>query len=117
MALFDHLRPVAALSVLLDREKAALLKSDFKTLESLMASKETLLPLVAKCQIPEHRLRDLKRRAEQNRVLLLASAKGITSAVESLRSLRQASRSCVTYGPAGKALDIGNKSLTIKTKI
>jgi flagellar biosynthesis/type III secretory pathway chaperone len=116
MALLDAFRPAAALSDLLDKEKATILKSDFSTLEKLSKTKESLLVMVAKAQISPSDLKALKQRSEHNSRLLMASAKGIKSAREKLLSLRSTSRSFTAYGPAGKTTPIGNKSLTMKRK-
>lgn len=116
MALLDAFRPAAALSKLLDKEKDAILKSDFATLEALAKSKETLLPQVARAQLPETSLKDLQSRADHNRRLLLASAKGIRNARERLKNLNKVSSGFTAYGPAGATTSISSKSLTIKRK-
>ncbi|ATG48449.1 hypothetical protein [Celeribacter ethanolicus] len=116
MAFLDAFRPASALADLLDKEKAAILKGDFATLETLSKSKESLLSLVAKSKTPVVVLQDLKKRSEHNKRLLMASAKGLRTARERILSLRHQSRGFTAYGPAGKATEIERKSLTMKRK-
>ncbi|SFJ61895.1 hypothetical protein [Celeribacter neptunius] len=116
MAFLDAFRPAAALSKLLDREKEAILKSDFSTLETLAKSKESLMGQVARAQLPERSLKDLQRRADHNRRLLLASAKGIRTARERLLNLNKETKEFTAYGPAGATTSIARKSLTMKRK-
>ncbi|WP_460272873.1 hypothetical protein [Celeribacter sp. ULVN23_4] len=116
MAFLDAFRPVAAMSELLDKEKAAILKNDFSALESLLKSKETLLPLFAKTTASPEVLQDLQKRAEHNKRLLSASAKGVRMARERLLALRKSSQGFTAYGPAGTSTEIERKPLTMKRK-
>ena len=79
MALLDAFRPVSALTDLLDKEKEALLKSDFSTLRALAKPKENLMAMIAKSQVPAESLSALQKRIEGNQRLLMASAKGSKS--------------------------------------
>ncbi|WP_434289812.1 hypothetical protein [Celeribacter sp. SCSIO 80788] len=116
MAFLDAFRPAAALADLLEREKTALLKGDFATLEELSKSKESLLALVAKSKTPPPVLKDLQNRSAHNKRLLMASAKGLRTARERILSLRAQSQGFTAYGPAGKTTEIERKSLTMKRK-
>ncbi|PTQ75016.1 hypothetical protein [Celeribacter persicus] len=116
MAFLDAFRPAAALADLLDKEKAAILKGDFATLGVLLKSKESLLTIVAKSKTPAEVLKDLQKRSDHNKRLLMASAKGIRTARERILSLRNQVRGFTTYGPAGKATEIKRQSLTMERK-
>lgn len=116
MALLDTFRPVSALSKLLDKEREAILKSDFETLQSLARPKEKLVSLVARSRTPASRLTALQKRLEHNKRLLLASAKGIHAARENLVAISSASNDFTTYGPEGVMTQLSSKPLTIKKK-
>lgn len=116
MALLDAFRPVSALTDLLDKEKEALLKSDFSTLRALAKPKENLMAMIAKSQVPAESLSTLQKRIEGNQRLLLASAKGLRMARERLSSLKSPSSDFNTYGPAGTTTSMVRKSLTMKRK-
>ncbi len=116
MALLDTFRPVSALSKLLDKEREAILKSDFETLQSLAKPKEKLVSLVARSRTPASRLTALQKRLEHNKRLLLASAKGIHAARENLVAISFASNDFTTYGPQGVMTKLSSKPLTIKKK-
>lgn len=116
MALLDPFRPVSALMDLLDKEKEAILKSDFIMLQGLAKPKENLMSLVAKSQVPAATLNTLEKRIANNQRLLMASAKGIRRARERLMSLKSPSPDFNTYGPAGTTTSMVRKSLTMKRK-
>ncbi|NIY79304.1 MAG: hypothetical protein HWE33_05565 [Rhodobacteraceae bacterium] len=116
MALLDTFRPVAALTDLLDKEKDAILKTDFSALQALAKPKENLMALVAKSQVPVATLSSLQNRIERNQRLLTASAKGIHMARERLASLKAPLPEFNTYGPAGTTTSMVRKSLTMKRK-
>ncbi|WP_321367229.1 hypothetical protein [uncultured Celeribacter sp.] len=116
MALLDAFRPVSALEDLLEKEKDAILKSDFQALEALAKHKENLMALVARSQVSTSSLTALKKRIERNRRLLQAAAKGIRSAQERLLTLKTPKPAFSTYGPAGTTTSMVRKSLTMQKK-
>lgn len=117
MGLFDTMKPVIALTDLLEKEHAAILKAEFATLAYVGASKMSLMKAVAKSSATAEELETLKKLTERNRKLLAASAQGLQSARKRLSMLRAPRPTLQTYGPSGSMSDIGNKSLTIKRKI
>lgn len=117
MGLFDSLKPVQALTELLEKERAAILKAEFATLAQVSASKISLMKSVAKSTATERELETLKSLTERNSKLLAASAQGLRSARKRLSMLRAPKPAFQTYGPSGSMSDIGHKSLTIKRKI
>jgi hypothetical protein len=117
MGLFDSVKPVQALAVLLEKERAAILKAEFSTLAQVSASKMSLMKSVAKSSATANELEALKALTERNRKLLVASAQGFKSARKHLSMLRAPRPTFQTYGPSGSMSDIGHKSLTIKRKI
>jgi hypothetical protein len=117
MALFDSLKPVRALTELLEKEHAAILKAEFAALAQISALKMSLMKSVAKSSATSAELETLKSLTERNRILLAASAQGFKSARKRLSMLRAPRPTFQTYGPSGSMSDIGNKSLTIKKKI
>ncbi|AJE44802.1 flagellar protein FlgN [Celeribacter indicus] len=117
MTILDTFRPAAALSELLDKEREAIRKADFDTLGRLLATKQSLLALVAQAKLPEPVLAELKHRAERNGRLLDACAEGVRAAQERLIAMRASSRSFTAYGPAGQTMAIGGKPLTVTTKL
>lgn len=116
MTLFNAFRPAVALSDVLDKERKAILDSDFEALAKLMTYKEALLPRVVQANLPAHVLAPLKLQSEANNRLLAAAANGIKSAKSRLTALRRPAASFTTYGPAGAPTSIGQKPKTITRK-
>ncbi|MEM5476677.1 hypothetical protein [Pacificibacter sp. AS14] len=117
MGLFSTMKPVQALTELLEKERVAILKAEFATLAQISASKMSLMKSVAKSSATASELEALKSLTERNRKLLAASAQGFKSARKRLSMLRAPRTTFQTYGPSGSMSDIGHKSLTIKRKI
>lgn len=117
MGLFDTRKPVQALTELLEKERAAILKAEFSTLAQVSGSKMSLMKLVAKSSATASELESLKSLTERNSKLLTASAQGFKAARKRLSMLRAPRPTFQTYGPSGSKSDIGHKSLTIKRKI
>lgn len=116
MKFFDSLRPITALTDLLDKERAALLSGDFRALRKLGGPKESLMKAVARAQPSPKELDALKKLTERNRRLLVASARGIKSAKNRISNLQLKPATLNTYGPSGGMTQIGGNSLTIKRK-
>jgi hypothetical protein len=117
MGLFDAVKPIQALTQLLEKEHDAIVRAEFATLGQISTSKATLMQSVARSSAKPHELEVLKKLTERNRTLLLASARGLQSARKRLSMLRAPKPTLQTYGPTGMMSNIGNKSLTIKKKI
>ena len=66
MALFDSLKPVRALTELLEKEHAAILKAEFAALAQVSALKMSLMKSVAKSSATSAELETLKSLTERN---------------------------------------------------
>jgi flagellar biosynthesis/type III secretory pathway chaperone len=102
MRFFNSARPSVALKTLLEKERKALLKGDFKTLPQLIAPKENLLKALRRTPPTQNELEQLKAATERNAKLLSASARGLNRAKIRIANLRNNKNDLSTYGPSGE---------------
>lgn len=116
MSIFSALRPAHALTNLLERERAALLKGNLTDLQKIGVNKETLMKAVARSKPTQAEITSLQKLTNRNRRLLIAASKGVRSAQMRITKLRAKPAALNTYGPSGGITSMGDKSLTIKRK-
>lgn len=105
----DGRDPVAMLSTVLERERAALLAGDITALSGLAEEKSAALALLSTCP-PAHpgpALEALQRRAEANQALITAAGEGLRAVRDRLMNLRNGGPPLSTYDSMGAAHEHG----------
>lgn len=95
------------LSVLLKRERAALLAGDFVALEGLLAEKEDLITaLKPNGDVAPSALKHLGEQIRRNQLLLDSALDGIREVSDRMLALQKARSGLATYGSDGVKHDI-----------
>lgn len=116
MAIFDG-RALEALNDLLDRERAALVRGDVDAIRRLVEHKERAFARLALIEPEEadgRQLGRLREKAERNRELLDAMARGIRAAAARLKRLAEPAPALRTYDRGGHTTELvrGRPELT-----
>lgn len=90
------------LDALLDRERAALLSGDFRTIAALLPDKKTLLDRLQGGAKPNSTIDALSAKARRNGALYDAALAGLRAAAERLGG-REGQRALRVYTPAGRS--------------
>lgn len=106
MAKTDTLDPLIALRALLTEEREAILAAQFEVLERLSHNKEQLTKSLPPESLDPAALSELREQIERNGLLLDAMREGVGSALESLRTLKEASETLKTYDETGRRTTI-----------
>ncbi|MBV7407967.1 hypothetical protein [Maritimibacter sp. DP1N21-5] len=107
MGFFDGKNTAQAFSRFLDYEKALILRGDIAAVHRMAVEKERFLKKLARPRFQRHNLADLKRRAERNSDLLLASARGFKAVQDQLAQVTTAPPDLRTYGRDGQSSALG----------
>lgn len=97
---------------LMDQIHNAILSADFALLSQLDLNLETAL-VGLKIQSKDE-LTNLQQKAERNATCLLASGRGVRSALRRLAEIHRNTTSLITYDGSGKRMDIGDLSQCIQ---
>lgn len=114
MAVLDRFKATSILTTIYEYERAAILASDFSTLEKLVPRKEKALQSLAQESSNTFDIEQLKLLAERNQRLLSAAANGINSVRQRLDALTKVRDDFQTYGPQGQTHEMALKPLTMK---
>ncbi len=111
-ALFGGSRQEKALR-LLDQEREVILRGPLSELEALVARREVEIDEILTGESPDEAfLLQVRKRAERNSRLLLASLAGARAAIETVDRARHAASRLRTYSADGQPLDIGAAPIT-----
>lgn len=113
MGLFETQSAAEALQDLLEKERAAILRGRFDSLERLAAEKERLVKAVVQLGREGTSLAGLKAQAERNRALLMAMGSGVKAAIRRIEGLRGVGAPLQTYDAAGHRTAIAQPQRTL----
>ena len=116
MALFDKVGALDALHDLFDRERKAILEGRFDILDRLGAEKERLFSSVLRDGIDQGPLKNLRIRAERNKVLLAAMEQGVRSAAKRIEALRGKPADLQTYDASGRRQGIAATGASLQRR-
>ena len=112
----DHENAAGAVSELLDAEREALLKGDIEGLERLAQMREQALDELSQANPSDGALVRLHAKAERNRLLLLAAARGLKTVAERIKVLRQGNAGLRTYDQNGRRPATAARPVTLKRR-
>ncbi|MDO7608169.1 MAG: flagellar protein FlgN [Loktanella sp.] len=98
IAFMSHLR----------KERAAILAGDFKEIDDLYSSKETIFKDLALQHLSGNELATIQDALEKNQQLLRASIEGVSSAKARLSALREVREGLRVYDQSGQFADVSN---------
>jgi hypothetical protein len=99
---------------LLDLERRIILKGPLSELKAVVDRREAVLTqlLADGAELPESFVAALKRRAERNSRLLLASLAGLKAAQAQVERIERARDNLRTYSATGAAIDVKRPAVT-----